>query len=124
MWNYLKDVQSKPLHTRKLILYVTTAVLFVVIVFIWILLLNIQKAHEFTATSNEGALSPFQDIKEIFNNMFEAVKKENPMPFSGLEQGVVSTSTDTLSTTTDATNSTEEMTGATTTAATGTPLQM
>ncbi|MBI5817223.1 MAG: hypothetical protein HZB09_02235 [Candidatus Yonathbacteria bacterium] len=76
MWNYLKNLQNKPLHTRKMILYVSTIVLFSLIVLLWMLLLNIQKANE-SKTSSESILSPFDGIKETFTKMFEQIKTTN-----------------------------------------------
>lgn len=72
MWNYLRNIQNKPLHTRKMILYISTVVIFSGIVLFWILLLNIQKVHESPA-SREGLLSPFEGIKEVFVKMFEQI---------------------------------------------------
>lgn len=87
MWNYLRNLQSKPLHTRKTILYVSTVILFTFVVLLWILLLNIQKVGE-SQTSSEGILSPFEGIKEIFTNMFEKINTTNiPAMPQGLNEG-------------------------------------
>lgn len=56
--------------------YVLTIFLFTLIVLLWVLLLNIQKADE-TKTTSEGILSPFDGIKEIFTNMFEQINTTN-----------------------------------------------
>src|SRR3989344_1690115 len=93
MWNYLRNLQSKSLHTRKTILYVSTVILFTLIVLLWILLLNIQKVGE-SKTSSEGILSPFEGIKEIFTNMFENINTTNiPAIPQGLnENGIMNPS--------------------------------
>lgn len=76
MWNYLRNLQNKPLHTRKIILYVSTIVLFSFVVLLWVLLLNIQKVNE-SKTPSEGILSPFDGIKETFTEMFEKINTSN-----------------------------------------------
>ncbi|MDO8572690.1 MAG: hypothetical protein Q7S11_02855 [bacterium] len=64
------------MHTRKMILYVSTVVIFFIVVLFWILLLNIQKANE-TNVPREGILSPFDGIKETFTKMFENISTSN-----------------------------------------------
>lgn len=76
MWNHLHNLQNKPLHTRKVILYVSTVISFSLVVLLWLLLLNVQQAKE-SKTSYEGILSPFEGIKEIFTNMFEKIGTTN-----------------------------------------------
>ena len=95
MWNYLRNLQNKPLHTRKTILYVSTVILFSLVVLLWILLLNIQKVGE-SKTSSEGILSPFEGIKEIFTNMFENINTTNiPAIPQGLNENGIMNPSDT-----------------------------
>jgi hypothetical protein len=84
MWNYLRNLQNKPLHTRKMILYVSTVIVFTLIVLLWVLLLNVQKVNESKA-SYEGILSPFERIKETFTKMFEQINTTN---IPAIPQGV------------------------------------
>ena len=84
MWNYLRNLQNKPLHTRKMILYISTVVSFSIIVLLWILLLNIQKVNE-SKTSYEVIHSPVEGIKEAFSNMFEKINTAN---IPAIPQGV------------------------------------
>lgn len=123
MWNYLRNLQNKPLHTRKMILYVSTGVLFALIVFLWILLLNIQKVNESKAPL-EGALSPFEGIKEIFTNMFEQINTTNiPAIPQGLnEGGMINPANMNSETSYGETNRGTEMATGTMVHATGTPL--
>ena len=120
MWNYLRNLQNKPLHTRKTILYVSTVILFSLVVLLWILLLNIQKVGE-SKTSSEGILSPFEGIKEIFTNMFEKINTTNiPAIPQGLNENGEKSPTKSF----NSFEETEEASQASTTMehATGTPL--
>lgn len=123
MWNYLQNVRNKPLHTRKIILYVSTATLFALIVFIWILLLNIQKANE-SKISSEGILSPFDGIKEIFTKMFEGISTTNtPAIYNEvIDSGTIRTSNTNIETSYSGTNTGIEISTTTINNATGTPL--
>lgn len=82
MWNYLRSLQQKPLHERKIATYVLTVILFAVIVFLWIMFLNVEKARESNSSSLEGILSPFQSVKDIFTGIFDGTEI---VEFPGLE---------------------------------------
>ncbi len=123
MWNYLRSLQEKPLHTRKMATYVLTIFLFALIVFLWILLLNIQKVDE-SKTSHEGILSPFEGIKEAFTKVFKQIDTTNipAIPQGMNEGGTINPSNMNSETSYNATN-TEAVIGTTTLKhATGTPL--
>ncbi len=114
MWNHLRNLQNKPLHTRKTILYVSTVILFTLVVLLWILLLNIQKVGE-SKTSSQGILSPFEGIKEIFTNMFENINTTNiPAIPQGLNENGIMNSPDMYSETSYSATSTGTEMGTTT----------
>lgn len=119
MWNYLRNLQNKPLHTRKIILYVSTITLFSFIVLLWMLLLNIQKVNE-SEISSESILSPFDGIKETFTKMFEQIETANipAIPQRLNESGVM----DLSGMNTETSNQGVEMGTTTIQSATGTPL--
>ena len=119
MWNYLRNLQNKPLHTRKIILYVSTITLFSFIVLLWMLLLNIQKVNE-SEISSESILSPFDGIKEIFTKMFEQIETADipAIPQRLNESGGMNSSTTDI----EILNQDGEMGTTTTEHATGTPL--
>lgn len=120
MWNYLRNLQSKPLHTRKTILYVSTVILFTFVVLLWILLLNIQKVGE-SKSSSEGILSPFEGIKEIFTNMFEKINTTNiPAIPQGLHENEITNPSN--ATRVETSYMGTEIGTTTTQSATGTPL--
>lgn len=124
MWNYLRSLQNKPLHTRKMILYVSTVTLFILIVFFWILLLNIQKAKEIKTSAGE-ILSPFEGIKEIFTKMFEDISTTNtPAIFNEMSNtGVTDQPNTNIETSFDGMNMGTENGTTTVEDAIGTPLQ-
>lgn len=128
MWNYLRNLQNKPLHTRKMILYISTIILFSFIVLLWMLLLNIQKANE-SKTPSESVFSPFEGIKETFTKMFEQIHTSNipaiPQELNeGLHEQERSQSGGVMNPSdmnTETTNQGMEMGTTTTQSATGTP---
>ncbi len=67
-----------------MILYVSTVIVFTLIVLLWVLLLNVQKVNESKA-SYKGILSPFERIKETFTKMFEQINTTN---IPAIPQGV------------------------------------
>jgi len=81
MWNYLRNLQQKPLHERKIATYILTVFFFIVIVFLWVMFLNVEKARESNTVSLGSILSPFQSVKDIFTSIFDGTQT---VEFSGL----------------------------------------
>lgn len=112
---------------RKIILHISTVILFSLIVLFWILLLNIQKVNE-SKIPSESFLSPFDGIKETFIKMFEQINTSNipalpqglneDLPVYGTETGGTMNLSD-MNTGTE--NQGIEMGTTTTQSATGTP---
>lgn len=76
VFNHIEKIQQKPEHVRKKIAFFVSLCLFLIVVFLWLFLDNLNVISEEYAKESADTPSPFTSASKVFENIFDDVRSK------------------------------------------------